>query len=55
MAVERRHRAGAGVFRVDVIDMLPDAGVDSRKEPHNVGKFSAGNKHVQDALKRKRP
>ncbi len=46
--------AAINANRVDVIDVLLDAGVDPKKEPYNVGKFSAGNKPVQDALKRKR-
>lgn len=46
--------AAINASRVDVIDVLLDAGVDPKKEPYNVGKFSAGNKAVQDALKRKR-
>ncbi len=46
--------AAINANRVDVIDVLLDAGVDPKKEPYSVGKFSAGNKPVQDALKRKR-
>lgn len=46
--------AAINASRVEVIDLLLDAGVDPKKEPYNVGKFSAGNKPVQDALKRKR-
>jgi len=46
--------AAINASRVDVIETLLDAGVDPKKEPYDVGKFSAGNKPVQDALKRKR-
>ena len=46
--------AAINASRVDVIDALLEAGVDPKKEPYDVGKFSAGNKPVQDALKRKR-
>ncbi len=46
--------AAINASRVDVIEALLDAGVDPKKEPYDVGKFSAGNKPVQDALKRKR-
>lgn len=40
--------------RVDVIEALLDAGLDPKKEPYNVGKFTAGNKAIEAALKKKR-
>lgn len=46
--------AAINASRVDVIEALLEAGVDPKKEPYDVGKFSAGNKPVQDALKRTR-
>lgn len=46
--------AAINASRVDVIEVLLDAGVDPKKEPYDTGKLSAGNKPVQDALKRRR-
>lgn len=46
--------AAINASRVDVIEALIDAGVDPKKEPYDTGKLSAGNKPVQDALKRRR-
>lgn len=40
--------------RADVVEALIDAGVDPRKEPYNVNKFTGGNKAVEAALKRRR-
>lgn len=40
--------------RADVVEALIDAGVDPRKEPYNVNKFTGGNKAVEAALRRRR-
>jgi pyruvate/2-oxoglutarate dehydrogenase complex dihydrolipoamide acyltransferase (E2) component len=39
--------------RVDVVTLLIDSGVDPRKEPYNANREAAGNKAVQDALRRR--
>jgi ankyrin repeat protein len=41
--------------RVDVVEMLLDAGVDPRKEPYNVRALASGNREIEAALKKKRP
>ena len=46
-------RRAIGAGRVDVIDLLIDSGVDPRKEPYNTNREAAGNKAVQDALRRR--
>lgn len=46
-----RHAIMSG--RADVVTLLIDSGVDPRKEPYNAGRLAAGNKAVQDALRRK--
>jgi ankyrin repeat protein len=39
--------------RPDIVTVLIDAGVDPRKEPYNTNREAAGNKAVQDALRRR--
>lgn len=39
--------------RVDVVNLLIDSGVDPRKEPYNANREAAGNKAMQDALRRR--
>ena len=40
--------------RIDVVNLLIDSGVDPRKEPYNTNREAAGNKAMQDALRRRR-
>ncbi|MEO5822289.1 MAG: ankyrin repeat domain-containing protein [Vicinamibacteraceae bacterium] len=46
-------RRAIGAGRVDVVNLLIDNGVDPRKEPYNTNREAAGNKAVQDALRRR--
>jgi pyruvate/2-oxoglutarate dehydrogenase complex dihydrolipoamide acyltransferase (E2) component len=39
--------------RVDLVNLLIDSGVDPRKEPYNANREAAGNKAMQDALRRR--
>ena len=39
--------------RVDLVNLLIDSGVDPRKEPYNANREAAGNKALQDALRRR--
>lgn len=39
--------------RADVVALLVDAGVDPSREPYNTGRLAAGNKAVQEALRRR--
>jgi hypothetical protein len=48
-AMRRAINAG----RVDVVNLLIDAGVDPRKEPYNANREASGNKAMQDALRRR--
>jgi hypothetical protein len=46
-------RRAIGASRVDVINLLIDSGVDPRREPYSANREAAGNKAVQDALRRR--
>ena len=46
-----RHAIMGG--RADVVTLLIDSGVDPRKEAYNTGRMAAGNKAVQEALRRR--
>jgi Ankyrin repeats (many copies) len=46
-------RRAIGEGRVDLVNLLIDSGVDPRKEPYNANREAAGNKAVQDALRRR--
>jgi ankyrin repeat protein len=50
-ATALRRAISAG--RVDVVNLLIDSGVDPRKEPYNANREAAGNKALQDALRRR--
>jgi ankyrin repeat protein len=46
-------RQAISAGRVDVVNLLIDSGVDPRKEPYNANREAAGNKSLQDALRRR--
>ena len=46
-------RRAINAGRVDVVNLLIDAGVDPRKEPYNANREATGNKAMQDALRRR--
>lgn len=46
-------RRAIGAGRVDLVNLLIDSGVDPRKEPYNANREAAGNKAMQDALRRR--
>jgi hypothetical protein len=46
-------RRAISAGRVDVVNLLIDSGVDPRKEPYNANREAAGNKALQDALRRR--
>jgi ankyrin repeat protein len=46
-------RRAIGEGRVDVVNLLIDSGVDPRREPYNTNREAAGNKAMQDALRRR--
>jgi hypothetical protein len=46
-------RQAISAGRIDVVNLLIDSGVDPRKEPYNANREAAGNKALQDALRRR--
>jgi ankyrin repeat protein len=46
-------RQAISAGRVDVVNLLIDSGVDPRKEPYDTNREAAGNKAMQDALRRR--